>query len=674
MEGAEELREILVAMRREIDILRVEATHANLLLDALDAVLQVDDDGDPFAGVFSALLPVFECSHAIVLIEQDNGQGKLECIAAKHEPLIGSIWSAGPAFNKVLSGRVMTTIGSAGSDEWPADVHAYLAKGMPALYLPLGVRDRRGLLMLLRDADRPGFDRSHVNLARKFSLLASHAFAAMRAHQTESESIQLKQLAERLKVSQKELRFRANHDQLTGLPNRSYIQELVDDLVAHKKPGDVFALAFVDVDNFKRVNDFYGHAAGDALLKSVAERIRSQIRQTDLLGRISGDEFVIVLDPFEERSEATSLIERIKARLAGTFEIDGVSIRMSASIGVALFPSQGRDYETLRRNADTAMYQAKITSKGSVGFFCDTMGRMAAERMSLENRLRAAIQNEEFEYALQAKVDLRDQATTGFEALLRWVDDNGAVHSPAMFLSLAGELGLLDDIIDIALDRLIGNLPRLDARFGDGVTYSINVSAKQAEKIAFMETLVRRIADTGRARNFMLELTEDAFVLSGPFQSHIFPLLREVGIGISIDDFGTGYSCLSLLANIPADELKVDRSLVTSIHERPRSQSVLRAVESLSSALGMSVVAEGIETAEERHYLLELSGIGGGQGYLFHKPQFIDGVIANRALGGPGLRRGPIPWAPSPDTAPSQVTGGSGSIASPAERRSKFAG
>lgn len=639
-------------MRREVDILRTEARHANLLLDALDSVLRVDNNGDPFADVFSALFPVFECSYAIVLIEQDNGRGMLECMAANHESFVGSAWNVGRIFSKVLSGRVITTVAGTPGEEWPTILHPRLSQAQPTLYLPLGVRNRRGLLMLLRDRDCLGFDRTHVNLARKFSLLASHAFAVVRAHQTESESIKLKQLTEQLKLSQKELRFRADHDHLTGLPNRSYIQELVDGIIAHKQPGDELAVAFVDLDNFKRVNDFHGHPAGDALLKSVAERIRSQIRGTDYLGRISGDEFVIVLDPIEGRLETTSLVERIRKELSEPFDIDGLAIKISASIGIALFPSHGRDYETLRRNADTAMYRAKQTSKGGVGFFSHSLGKMAAERMSLESRLRMAVQNNEFRCALQAKVDLREQTIIGFESLVRWVDDKGIVHSPGAFLPLASELGLLEAITDIMLDSLIEHMPRLDARFGDDITYSVNVSAKQAEKIEFMEKVIQRIANTGRARNFILELTEDAFVLSGPFQSRIFPLLREAGIGISIDDFGTGYSCLSLLANIPADELKVDRSLISSIHQRPRSQSVLRAIESLSSALGMQVIAEGIETAEERNYLLKSTNIGSGQGYLFHKPQFVDQLIGDRSLGQAQLEQVVIPWAVSPDTAP----------------------
>ena len=188
-------------------------------------------------------------------------------------------------------------------------------------------------------------------------------------------------------------------------------------------------------------------------------------------------------------------------------------------------------------------------------------------------------------------------------------------------------MGLLDGITDIMLDIMGEALPLLDAQFGADAQYSINISAAQATKTPFMQKVVRRIADSGRPENFLLELTEESFLATGTFVSEVLPLIREAGLGVSIDDFGTGYSSLAILADITADELKVDRSLITSIHQRPRSQSILRAIESLGASLNMSVIAEGVETAEERHYLLNSTGIKTGQGYLFHKPQLVREII-----------------------------------------------
>lgn len=645
---AEELRETIIAMGRELDLLRTEARHANLLIAALDSVLAVDRGEDPFAGVFTAVSSIFEYSHALALVEKDGDHGVLECVSSSHNDLVGSSWKVDQHLGKVLSGRVLTTISAADSGGWPAEAAGIITSSQPALYLPLRVRERRGLLMLMRTMDRGGFDRGHVSLARKFSLLASHAFAASRANQTEAESHRLKRLTERLEASQEELTYRANHDQLTGLANRSHIEEKVNDRIDALLPGEKLALAFFDVDHFKQVNDFYGHGVGDALLKGVAERLRGEVRGSDLIGRISGDEFVMAFAPIHEQSEIVSLIERVRARLAQPFEIDGTTLQASATIGVSIHPDHGPDYETLRRNADMAMYQAKSTNKGGVGHFDEALGKVASEKMQLERRLRAAIDNRQFTYALQPKVDIQKARIIGFEALARWIDDNGVVQPPARFLQAAHELGLLDAITHTIIETLAEDLSRLDASFGADVRYSLNITAQQAGKPNFMSDLVRRIDLLGCSRRIVLELTEETFVSAGLFQSRVLPQLREAGIGVSIDDFGTGFSCLSILADITADELKVDRSLITSIHLRPRSQSILRAIVSLSGALGMDVVAEGIETEEERAYLLDSTSIRFGQGYLFSRPRFVDDLVA----------AGPLTIAVTPRAIPRAFTPG----------------
>ena len=627
MEGSEELREALVTLRRESDLLRVETTHANLLLKALDAVLCVDGDDDPFVGVFSALMPVFEYSHAIVLIEQTDAADALECVAASAAPAVGSFWARDKLLGKALSGRVVTTLATAGVTTWPDVPGLDLTGGEPALYVPLGVRGRRGLMLLLRACDRPGFDRGHVALAGKFSLLASHAFAAKRASQTAAESHRLKHLTEQLEASQQALRHRANHDQLTGLPNRAYIQELVGEAIARRKQDERLALAFIDLDDFKRVNDIYGHAAGDALLKTVSERVASSIRRTDIFGRISGDEFVIVLNPVTRRADIATLVNRLRARLREPFGFEGAEIRSSASIGIAIHPMHGNDYETLRRHADMAMYRAKTSSKGSIAFFNRELGKEMMRKNILERELRDALDERAFHCALQKKVDIRTGEIIGFEALLRWVDRSGAVRLPMTFLPLANELGLLNDMTDLLVDDLLRALPGLDRKFGASVRYSINVSPTQALNMQFMQGLVGKLRDTGRTGNFMLELTEESLAATEPFQSQVLPLLRDAGLGLSIDDFGTGYSSLSMIADLTVDELKIDRSLISAIHTRPRNQSILRAIESMGTALGISVIAEGIEAVEEQLYLMAQTGLRIGQGYLLHKPQLLKDLL-----------------------------------------------
>ena len=413
----------------------------------------------------------------------------------------------------------------------------------------------------------------------------------------------------------------AYHDELTGLPNRSLIRERVEAILARENGR--FALAFIDIDNFKHINDFYSHAIGDALLVKFVQRVTTHLRASDILARMSGDEFVLVLDPVESREQVVGVIERIVEHLKQPFLIDGFEIFTSASIGVSLYPEHGRDYEALRRNADTAMYRAKDGVKGGASFFDLRMGQAVTARMEREQRLRLAIRDRQFYCAFQPKVDIRTQEVTGLEALVRWRDSNGDIQGPSEFVTLAVELGLIDQITHMVLNETVAAMGHIDEAFGPHVTISLNVAAKQATNLGFMLSFVQAIEQTGRADRFMIELTEDAFLAKNQFQREILPLLRRLGVRVSIDDFGTGYSSLSALADITADEIKIDRSFITDIHKRPRSQNVLKAIESLSAALGMSVVAEGIETYEELAYLQAATRIRYAQGFYFCKPLFI---------------------------------------------------
>jgi diguanylate cyclase (GGDEF)-like protein len=418
-----------------------------------------------------------------------------------------------------------------------------------------------------------------------------------------------------------ELLRRAYHDELTGLPNRSLIRDRVEAILA--RAGSRFALAFIDIDNFKHINDFYSHAIGDALLVKFVQRIATHLRASDILARMSGDEFVLVLDPAESRQQVVDAIETIVEHLKQPFVIDGFEIFTSASIGVSFYPEHGRDYEALRRNADTAMYRAKDGVKGGASFFDLRMGQAVTTRMEREQRLRLAIRDRQFYCAFQPKVDIRTQEVTGLEALVRWRDGNGEIQGPSEFIALAVELGLIDQITHMVLNETVAAMGHIDEAFGPHATISINVAAKQATNLGFMLSFAQALEETGRAERFMIELTEDAFLAKNQFQAEVLPLLRKLGVRVSIDDFGTGYSSLSALADITADEIKIDRSFITGIHKRPRSQNVLKAIESLSAALGMTVVAEGIETFEELAYLQAATRIRYAQGFYFSKPIFI---------------------------------------------------
>jgi len=416
----------------------------------------------------------------------------------------------------------------------------------------------------------------------------------------------------------------AYFDELTNLPMRRVIEHRANSLIRHDGVCPKFALAFLDIDNFKHINDYYGHPIGDALLIEVAKRLGLDLRESDMLSRISGDEFMLLLNPIQNQQEVVEYIEATLQRLKAPFFIDGSEIFASTSIGVSLYPDHGRSYDVLRQNADIAMYRVKNEGKGAAAFFDAGMEREALERMKVEQSLRLAILDKRFCCAFQPKVDIRSRDIKGIEALVRLRDDEGVIQAPGTFINLAVELGLIDELTHLVLAEIVKSIDLINETFGHDTSISINVAAKQAGNPEFMRPFAQALEATGFPRRFMIEVTEDAFVAKTRFQDEILPIFRKLGVGISIDDFGIGYSSLSALADITADEIKIDRSFITDIHLRPRSQGILRAIESLSEALGMTVVAEGIETFEELAYLQAATRIRYAQGFYFSRPIFLE--------------------------------------------------
>jgi c-di-GMP phosphodiesterase Gmr len=451
------------------------------------------------------------------------------------------------------------------------------------------------------------------------------------------------------KAVQDELFRRAYYDELTGLPTRRVIERHVNDLL-HEDAPEKFALAFLDVDNFKHINDYYGHAIGDALLVEVARRLGLDLRESDMLSRISGDEFLLLLNPIQSQQEVAEYIQFLLQRLRAPFFVDGSELFASASIGVSLYPEHGRSYDALRQNADIAMYRVKNEGKGAAVFFDVSMEREALARMEVEQALRLAILDKRFCCAFQPKVDIRTREIKGIEALVRLRNDDGVIQAPGTFINLAVELGLIDELTHLVLAEIMKSIDLINDTFGANTSISINVAAKQAGNPEFMQSFARALEATGCPRRFIIEVTEDAFVAKTHFQDEILPIFRQLGVGISIDDFGIGYSSLSALADITADEIKIDRSFITDIHKRPRSQGILKAIESLSEALGMTVIAEGIETFEELAYLQAATKIRYAQGFYFSKPIFLE------ELGTLGRTSSPVRAGsesrPSPETRP----------------------
>jgi predicted signal transduction protein with EAL and GGDEF domain len=301
-----------------------------------------------------------------------------------------------------------------------------------------------------------------------------------------------------------------------------------------------------------------------------------------------------------------------------------------------MHPEHGSSFEILRRNADNAMYRAKSDAKGTAIYFDAKMGAAITARMQQEQRLRLAIRDRRLCCAFQPKVDIRSQEVVGFETLVRWRDEDGEIHLPSSFVELAIQLGLIDPITHFVMEEALRSIERLDEAFGDGTTLSVNVAAKQASDLNFMRPFIETLRASPYANRIMIELTEDAFVAKSQFQNEVLPMLREIGVRVSIDDFGTGYSSLGVLADITADELKVDRSFITAIHERSRSQDILRTIESLGLALGMTIIAEGVETFEELAYLQAATQIRYAQGFYFSKPFFLEDASFTRQANSEG--------------------------------------
>jgi diguanylate cyclase (GGDEF)-like protein len=420
-------------------------------------------------------------------------------------------------------------------------------------------------------------------------------------------------------------------NETSGLPPLGLTPQYIDAIIQGDKGGRHFAIVCIALDNFGYFNDRHGRDVGDALLAEIGQRITKRFRRTDKLAHINNDEFLLLLDPFESKDQIESIVERILEELKRPFSIEGFELFSSCSVSVSVYPEHGRTYAELRKNADCAMYRAKRSSQGKAVYFDFNMTLEAAARMEAEQRLRLAIQDRKLCCAFQPKVDLRSEQVVGFEALVRWRGDDGEIHLPEEFVGLAVEIGLIGQITNFVLDTVIKSMGRLDAAFGPGTSISVNIAPKLANDADFMLPLTRTLRDSQLADRIILELTEESWINEGLFQSEILPILHELGVRVSIDDFGTGYSSLGALAHINADEIKIDRSFISEIHKRPRNQSVLRAIASLGQALGMTIVAEGVETFEELAYLRVATNIRQAQGFYFSRPFFLEEMDQDRS-------------------------------------------
>ncbi|MBS1191862.1 MAG: diguanylate cyclase domain protein [Rhodocyclaceae bacterium] len=422
------------------------------------------------------------------------------------------------------------------------------------------------------------------------------------------------------KAADTQLEFLAHHDTLTGLQNRFSLQGRLDQALAtvRRQQGGL-AVIFMDLDRFKTINDTLGHGVGDELLLQVAARLKESVRDSDIVARQGGDEFVVVLTDVDGTATTVRVAEKILARLRQPYYIKGRELHSTPSIGIALYPADGEDAETLMKNADTAMYQAKAQGRNTIKFFAASQNRVALERMQLESDLHRALEQAQFELHYQPQVDSRGRFVR-FEALLRWRHPRDGLVSPARFIPLAEESGLIRPIGEWVVAEACRQL-RAWREGGLGrISVAVNVSAAQLRSPTLVDSVERALAEHGLSGGDLeLEVTESVAMHDPEASIRQLVSLRDLGIRLAIDDFGTGYSSLSYLKRLPIDSLKLDQSFVRDIETDPNDVAICAATIALAHTLGLTVVAEGVETPAQRDFLIT-QRCDFLQGYLFSKP------------------------------------------------------
>jgi len=413
----------------------------------------------------------------------------------------------------------------------------------------------------------------------------------------------------------------AQHDFLTGLPNRVLLNDRVNQAIAlSTRHGTKGAVLFLDLDGFKHINDSLGHPVGDQLLQSIAGRLVDCLRGSDTVSRQGGDEFVVLLSEVEHAEDAAILARRILQSVSEVHPIGKHELHVTTSIGVSVYPDDGLDAETLIKNADTAMYQAKENGRDGYQFFKPAMNVRAVERQSIEEGLRRALERREFELYYQPKVDLRTGAITGGEGLIRWSRPTGEPMSPAQFIPVAEDCGLILPIGSWVLREacrqtrlwLDAGLPR--------ITMAVNISAVELRNERFVDGVLGTLDDTGLDPTCLeLELTEGVLMKQVESTEVILKRLRGSGVKLAVDDFGTGYSSLSYLRRFSIDTLKIDQSFVRQITAGPEEATIVRAIIGMGRNLKLRIVAEGVETAEELAFL-QSQHCDEAQGYYFSRP------------------------------------------------------
>jgi diguanylate cyclase (GGDEF)-like protein/PAS domain S-box-containing protein len=426
-----------------------------------------------------------------------------------------------------------------------------------------------------------------------------------------------------LLANQQRLDKLANHDHLTGLPNRLFLQAHLPEAIARcQEAGQMLAVLFLDLDRFKHINDSRGHEIGDKLLQEIAKRVRAAVRPADIVVRMGGDEFVVVLHRVNAPDEVAIAATRINEVLSAPVMVDGRALVVTVSIGVSMFPRDGGTMGELLKHSDTAMYQAKDLGRNNFQVFSPQMDRSLKERVAIESSLRAGLKLQQFDVHYQPIIDIHSRRVAGLEALLRWKHPSQGYVSPERFIEVAEETGLIIPIGQFVLDRVGRDITAWREQGAHLVPVSMNVSAVQLERTRLRE-LIQNAMEKFRIgpQLIALELTEGSLFenRTGEFREDALASLRDLGVKIAIDDFGTGYSSLSYLKRWRVDSLKIDRSFVRDIATDPSDHAIVSAIVAMARSLNIQVVAEGIESWQQLEILRNM-GCSLAQGFLFARP------------------------------------------------------
>ncbi|MBI5468974.1 MAG: EAL domain-containing protein [Deltaproteobacteria bacterium] len=521
-------------------------------------------------------------------------------------------------------GRILSYVAAKGADPGiePQDIEG---KNLPEVFPELAEQALGCIELALKNGETQTFE---------YRVLRSgcmYYYEARVVVSGEDEALTIVRDVSNRKKAEEQIYYLAYYDSLTGLPNRQFLKERLEKAIyrARRHKEQVAAL-FLDLDRFKRINDTFGHSVGDGLLKDVSERLVRCLRRSDSIARVldlngttvsrlGGDEFVVLLTDYSDIHDVAKVAQRIQNELSMSFKVGGYELFVSVSIGISLYPSDGEDVEKLLKNADIAMYHAKENGRNNYQFYTESMNAAAFEWLVMENSLRKALENGEFNIHYQPQLDIRRGTVTGVEALLRWRHPEFGLVPPSKFIPLAEEAGLIVPIGEYVLRAACKQVKRWQEE-GISVTVAVNLSSRQFVQEGLLEAVSLALSDAGIEPGCLkLELTEGTVMQNVAETVSALHKFKAMGLGILIDDFGTGYSSLSYLKRFPLDALKIDRSFVKDITTDQDDAAITKTIIAMAHTLNLKVIAEGVETQEQLDFLYE-NGCDEIQGYLFSEP------------------------------------------------------